>query len=161
VGQGPAGSVTGARIETYATDGVIGMDWTPADPTQTPFGFAIGLVAFRVQDANNYMVAGFGLEGLPVAVGAYVNGGLYLLRSADRPPFMVGLSTRHRDVTFAGSRIIVSIDGAVAIDMVTAAFADATGHGLMWHPARDWVSTVDNLAIRGVPRCVLSISSST
>src|SRR5262249_5583786 len=46
------------RIETGATDGVIGIDWSAADQGSTISGVPKGLIAFRVQDASNYLYAG-------------------------------------------------------------------------------------------------------
>src|SRR5262249_9752506 len=132
-GQGAAGSIAGARIDTGATGGTIGIDWTPAGPGATTSGLPEGLFAFRVQDANNYLHAGVGVGGSPlVGIGKSVNGSRYGLHAVALPPALAGLPTRRLEVRLAGAQIVLLVDGLPVMSLLNADYADASGDGLLW-----------------------------
>lgn len=156
---GQTDPLVGAALDTGATDVTVGVDWRPADAIATSLGFPLGLVVLRVQDSSNFLVAGFGLDGYPIGVGKYMNGAFFVLRSATLPPSVAGITSRHLEVSASGTHIGVSVDGSQVIDMLNADYADQTRHGMLWK-SWDVSSQLDNFSVRGVPRCVTSVTSS-
>ena len=138
-----AAAVAGAAIDTGATDGMVGADVALADPSTTAGGYSEGLIAFRIKDANNFLVAGFGLGSFPFGLGAYNNGAMRVIQAAAVPPPVPGVRVRRVEAILDGARVVVQVDGVVVVDATTAEHADAPAHGLVWRTSEDGVSRFD------------------
>src|SRR5262249_31148862 len=145
-----------ATIETNATDGHVGADWTAASGLQ--YGPFEGLI-FRQRDGQNHWFAGYGWNTYPLALWPVVNGNWGPAGWAD-VAHPAG-SSHHVEVVTSGLSIEVWWDGVRKIQYRSAFAADGTKAGLKWNPQYDWTSTFDTFSVVGSARCVDPISPAT